>query len=83
MKLLFGENLSPKLPRLLADLFPGSAHVDELGLGATDDAGSGAGRRMPTRRAFYRASPPKARLGVERPGVSKVRPRHSPKTGLG
>ncbi len=38
MKLLFDENLSPKLPRLLADLFPGSAHVEELGLGATDDA---------------------------------------------
>ena len=38
MKLLFDENLSPKLPRLLADLFPSSAHVEELGLGATDDA---------------------------------------------
>ncbi len=32
MKLLFDENLSPKLPRLLAILFPGSAHVRECGL---------------------------------------------------
>ncbi len=38
MKLPFDENLSPKLPRLLADLFPGSARVEELGLDATDDA---------------------------------------------
>ncbi len=37
MKLLFDENLSPKLPRLLATLFPGSAHVRECGLlGQTD-----------------------------------------------
>ena len=32
MKLLFDENLSPKLPRLLATLFPDSAHVRECGL---------------------------------------------------
>ena len=32
MKLLFDENLSPKLPRLLATHFPGSAHVRECGL---------------------------------------------------
>ena len=32
MKLLFDENLSPKLPRLLETLFPGSAHVRECGL---------------------------------------------------
>src|SRR5215210_5318707 len=32
MKLLFDEILSPKLPRLLATLFPGSAHVRECGL---------------------------------------------------
>jgi len=32
MKLLFDENLSPKLPWLLATLFPGSAHVRECGL---------------------------------------------------
>ena len=32
MKLLFDENLSPKLPRLLATLFPDSAHARECGL---------------------------------------------------
>ncbi|MFV0338858.1 MAG: DUF5615 family PIN-like protein [Chthoniobacterales bacterium] len=38
MKLLFDENLSPKLSQLLSTLFPGSAHVRECGLvGQTDD----------------------------------------------
>ena len=38
MKLLFDENLSPKLPRLVAATFPGSQHVRELGLkGQTDE----------------------------------------------
>lgn len=37
MKLLFDENLSHKLVRLLADLFPGSVHVREIGLKAADD----------------------------------------------
>src|SRR4051812_26647137 len=38
MKLLFDENLSPKLPRLVAALFPDSAHVRECGLlGRTDE----------------------------------------------
>ena len=38
MKLLFDENLSPKLPGLLAATFPGSQHVRELGLkGHTDE----------------------------------------------
>jgi len=38
MKLLFDENLSPKLPRLLAAHFPGSAHLRDCGLkGATDE----------------------------------------------
>jgi predicted nuclease of predicted toxin-antitoxin system len=32
MKLLFDENLSPKLPRLLEAHFPGSAHVRDCGL---------------------------------------------------
>jgi len=32
MKLLFDENLSPKLPRLLETHFPGSAHVRDCGL---------------------------------------------------
>ncbi len=39
MKLLLDENLSPKLPRLPATLFLGSAHVRECGLlGQTDEA---------------------------------------------
>ena len=37
MKLLFDENLSHKLVRLLADLFPDSVHVREVGLKAADD----------------------------------------------
>lgn len=37
MKLLFDENLSPKLVSALADLFPGSAHVDRVGLGSAGD----------------------------------------------
>lgn len=37
MKLLFDENLSPKLVKCLADLFPGSTHVETVGLDATDD----------------------------------------------
>lgn len=38
MKLLFDQNLSPKLVDVLADLFPGSGHVQSLGLDcATDD----------------------------------------------
>ncbi len=38
MKLLFDENLSPRLPRALADLYPDSTHVHECGLGSADDA---------------------------------------------
>lgn len=39
MKLLFDQNLSPKLVNRLADLFPDSAHVQSAGLEcATDDA---------------------------------------------
>lgn len=37
MKLLFDENLSHKLVRLLADIFPNSVHVREVGLKAADD----------------------------------------------
>lgn len=32
MKLLFDENLSPKLPKLLSSQFPGSLHVRDCGL---------------------------------------------------
>jgi predicted nuclease of predicted toxin-antitoxin system len=38
VRLLFDENLSPRLVRLLADLYPGSSHVHDLGLGAVADA---------------------------------------------
>lgn len=37
MKLLFDENLSPKLVAALSDKFPGSCHVDRVGLGGADD----------------------------------------------
>lgn len=37
MKLLFDENLSPKLSRLVGDLFPGSVHVRDLGLKGLPD----------------------------------------------
>lgn len=32
MKLLFDQNLSPRLPRLLQDLYPESAHIRDLGM---------------------------------------------------
>jgi predicted nuclease of predicted toxin-antitoxin system len=37
MKLLFDENLSPKLPTRLSDLFPNSLHVRDVGMKATND----------------------------------------------
>ena len=37
MKLLFDENLSPKMVMALADVFPESAHVDRIGLGGESD----------------------------------------------
>ncbi len=37
MKLLFDQNLSPKLAVRLADLFPDSRHVQDLGLDLADD----------------------------------------------
>ena len=37
MKLLIDETLSPKLSRRLADLFPDSLHVRDVGLKAADD----------------------------------------------
>lgn len=37
MKLLFDENLSPRLPDLLADVYPGSMHVYLCGLGSSPD----------------------------------------------
>jgi predicted nuclease of predicted toxin-antitoxin system len=35
--LLFDENLSPRLPALLVDEFPGSRHVRDVGLRGTTD----------------------------------------------
>lgn len=37
MKLLFDENLSHKLARRLADIFPDSIHVRDIDLKASDD----------------------------------------------
>ena len=37
MELLFGQNLSPKLVRRLADLFPDSSHVQVVGLDCASD----------------------------------------------
>ena|SRR6516165_525086 len=37
MKLLFDQNLSPKLVNRLADLFPGSSHVQSERLDCADD----------------------------------------------
>jgi predicted nuclease of predicted toxin-antitoxin system len=37
MKLLFDENLSPKLPNRLSDLFPNSLHVRDVGMKETTD----------------------------------------------
>lgn len=37
MKLLFDQNLSPKLVTRLADLFPDSSHVQSLGLDCSED----------------------------------------------
>lgn len=41
MKLLFDENLSFRLPRVLADLFPESRHVEDVGLEQSDDESIG------------------------------------------
>ncbi len=37
MKLLFDQNLSPRLVQRLADLYPGSIHVRHVGLHSADD----------------------------------------------
>ena len=38
MKLLFDQNLSPRLPRILADIYADSIHVREVGLRDADDS---------------------------------------------
>jgi predicted nuclease of predicted toxin-antitoxin system len=37
MRLLFDENLSPRLPQRLNDIFPDSLHVRDVGMKATID----------------------------------------------
>ena len=37
MRLLFDQNLSPRLARELADVFPGSIHVQDIGLSKAGD----------------------------------------------
>ena len=37
MKLLFDENLSPRLATLVSNLYPDSTHVHNCGLGSSDD----------------------------------------------
>lgn len=37
MKLLFDENLSPKLLKKVSSLFPGSEHLENAGLGSAED----------------------------------------------
>ncbi len=37
MTLLFDENLPPRLVPLLADIYPGSVHVRDVGLRSADD----------------------------------------------
>lgn len=38
MKLLFDENLSPRLVQSLKDIYPESEHVNDLGLGNAEDS---------------------------------------------
>lgn len=38
MKLLFDQNISPKLVHSLSDIFPGSKHVSEIGMEKASDA---------------------------------------------
>ena len=38
MKLLFDENLSPRLKQVLADVYPECLHVRDIGLESTGDA---------------------------------------------
>ena len=37
MRLLFDQNLSPRLTLALQDLFPESLHVRDIGLGSVED----------------------------------------------
>jgi predicted nuclease of predicted toxin-antitoxin system len=77
VKLLFDENLAPRLAGDVADLYPGSAHVRDFGLRSADDEAVWAraadgGFVIVTKdddfrqRSFLRGHPPKVvwrRLG--------------------
>lgn len=76
-RLLFDENLAPSLARRLADVYPGSVHVRDLGLATADDEqiwlhARDGGYLIVTKdddfrqRSFLRGAPPKvlwAKLG--------------------
>jgi predicted nuclease of predicted toxin-antitoxin system len=38
VKLLFDENISPRLVEVLSDIYPGSVHVHPCGLGSANDS---------------------------------------------
>ncbi len=70
MKLLFDENLSPKLAEILADVYAGSAHVRAVGLRGAEDAQIWAHARDHgftiiskdndfRQRSFFEGAPPK------------------------
>ena len=70
MRLLLDQNLSPRLLSSLADLYPGSTHVREVGLATADDdtVWAYAGRERLVivskdadfhQRSFVRGAPPK------------------------
>ncbi len=76
-RLLFDENLAPSLPQRLADLYPESMHVRDVGLATADDEriwlhARDRGYLIVTKdddfrqRSFLRGAPPKvvwAKLG--------------------
>jgi predicted nuclease of predicted toxin-antitoxin system len=70
MKLLFDQNLSHRLGKALADVFPDSKHVRDLGLSRADDAAvwafaKGSGYTIVSKdsdfhlRSFVEGYPPK------------------------
>ena len=71
MKLLFDEQLSPRLVRALSDVFPDSAHVESVGLERADDESIW---RYAAAHGFVIASKDAdfAELAVFRRGVPKV-----------
>jgi predicted nuclease of predicted toxin-antitoxin system len=77
VRLLFDENLSPRLTQVLADVYPDAAHVHDLGLGEASDTliwefAAEQGYTIVSKdadfhqRSFVRGAPPKViwlRLG--------------------